>query len=280
MLRLIFLLIFSVASHADTLSITDGLKGEKYPGKFIWTDLVTTDPERAAEFYSALFGWQISAYDEDYQVVRNQGRLIGGMARNQAEGDDVRSRWISFVSSQNFDATHEKLIAAGAEVVLEPTVVRERGELGIYMGPDGGVFGVLDSAEGDPQERGAGLGDWIWIELWSKDPAKSADFYDDLGYSVTRNWASPNDNDRLLVAGEYARGGIVEGHPEQKQSAWLLYVRVAEVEATLARAGELGGQVMVLQGDANSTGNVALVQDPTGGVVAVYQHAEVEEVEE
>jgi len=194
MLRLIALLFFcatvGLSVHADTLSITDGRQGEKYPGKFIWTDLVSSDPQTAADFYGQLFNWQVTPYDEDYLVIRNHGRPIGGVARNQAQGDDVRTQWISYLSTSDIASAHELLMSAGAEAVLEPMTVKERGEFGIYAGPDGGVFGVLDSVDGDPEERGADLGDWIWIELWSKNPRAAADFYDELGFSVARNWAS------------------------------------------------------------------------------------------
>ena len=280
MLRLLFLLLFCVSASADTLSITDGVERERHPGKFIWTDLVSSSPQDAADFYSQLFGWQISPFDDDYLVIRNHGRPIGGIAQNEAEGDDSRTQWISYLSSTDIEKAHELLMSAGAEAILEPMTVKERGEFGIYIGPDGGVFGVLNAQDGDPEERGADLGDWIWIELWSKRPQVAADFYEDLGFSVARNWASDNENDRLLVAGEYARGGIVEGHPEQKNSAWLLYVRVADVEETLERASKLGGEAVVLDGEVNSNGEIALVQDPTGGIVAIYQYPEFEEAAE
>lgn len=279
-LNLFVCLCVCLSVQADTLSITDGRQGEKYPGKFIWTDLVSSDPQAAAAFYAQLFNWQVSSYDEDYLVIRNHGRPIGGVARNVAQGNDARTQWISYLSSSDIAAAHELLMSAGAEAVLEPISVKERGEFGIYVGPDGGVFGVLDSVDGDPEERGADLGDWIWIELWSKRPNVAAEFYQNLGFSLARNWASENENDRLLVAGDYARGGIVEGHPKQKHSAWLLYVRVASVDETLIRASALGGTTLVLDGEVNSHGKIALVQDPTGGFVAVYQYPDVKEAAE
>ncbi|MBO7004622.1 MAG: VOC family protein [Pseudomonadales bacterium] len=280
MLRLLIVTLFCVSANADTLSITDGVERERHPGKFIWTDLVSSNPQDAADFYSQLFGWQINPFDDDYLVIRNHGRPIGGIALNEADGEEVRTQWISYLSSRDIDAAHERLMSAGAEAILDPMTVSGRGKFGIYAGPDGGLFGVLTAQDGDPEERGADLGDWIWIELWSKRPQVAAEFYEGLGFSVARNWASANENDRLLVAGDYARGGIVEGHPEQKHSAWLLYVRVADVDETLARAGRLGGEVVVLDGEVNSNGEIALVQDPTGGIVAIYQYPELGEVVE
>ena len=207
--------------------------------------------------------------------VATTGRLVAGITRNRAEDEDG-SRWISFVSVSDIDETHARLIEEGAISVAGPVSVEGRGDLAIYVAPDGAVFGTLNSEVGDPEEMGADIGDFVWIELWSKEPKVAADFYGRLGYQVEKNWASQNENDLLLIAGDYARGGIVEGHPQQKNSGWLLYVRVDDVASAMAKAEDLGGRAINLQGESNALGNIGLLADPTGGVVAVYQYVEPE----
>lgn len=273
-----FFCVYSAGLSAETLSITDGTTtGIKDPGRFVWTDLVSADPERAAGFYRKLFGWDISQYDENYLVIRHLDRPIGGITRNQDRSDTgVRDRWISYISTTDLDQSHNRLLQSGASTILEPIAVKDRGEFGIYIGPDGAVFGVINSADGDPEERGADIGDWIWIELWSNNPARSAEFYGQLGYEIERNWASSNEEDNLLTAGGFARGGIVEGDPRQKRSAWLLYVRVADVAATVARAVELGGSQVVLDGESHNNGDIALIMDPGGSVIAVFRYVDPE----
>lgn len=267
---LFLMMLISVGLHAETLSITDGQSGDRYPGKFVWTDLVSHDPERAAEFYSRLFGWDIGRYGEQYQVIRNGGRPIAGIVQNQADDSSQGNQWISYVSVGDFDGAHKRLTDAGAEVILAPTVLDSRGQFGVYSAPDGAVFGVLKSADGDPAEQPAEIGDWIWIELWSKNTTGAAAFYAQLGYDVEKNWASANDNDQLLSSGGFVRAGIVEGHPEQKKSAWLLYVRVQDVGEAQRKATALGGKVLDLGGELKKTGDISLIEDPTGGIVAVY----------
>ena len=46
------------ADEMSQVAVTENPSGERYPGKFIWHDLVTTDATSAAKFYEQLFGWQ------------------------------------------------------------------------------------------------------------------------------------------------------------------------------------------------------------------------------
>ena len=51
-------------------------------GSLCWADLSTPDPKRAADFYSALFGWQIMADEKDksgYLHIKNGEHFIGGI---------------------------------------------------------------------------------------------------------------------------------------------------------------------------------------------------------
>jgi hypothetical protein len=267
--------------YAETLSITDQRTELKYPGKFVWTDLLTTDPVKAVDFYKNVFGWQSSRVDKDYLILSNNGRRIAGIARNQAQLSNSESnQWISFISTSDVKESHKQLLKSGAEVVAGPTKVEGRGEIGIYVAPDAAVFGIIDSSSGDPEELGAGINDWIWIELWSTDTRAAADFYEFLGYSVEDNWMSEDEDDLLLADGEIARAGLVKGHESQTRSIWLPYVRVASLEETIALTNKQGGKYHVLEGEAHSTGKIALISDPTGGLVAIFEALEDEGAED
>ena len=64
-----------------------------------------------------------------------------------------------------------------------------------------------------------------------------------------------------------AAGAMQEGqHP-----AWLSYVSVDDIDATATRAGELGATVMMEPFDVMTAGRMALLQDPTGAVFALWQ---------
>jgi len=77
-----------VAAEIAQTPITENPSGNTYPGKFIWHDLITPDPQLAGKFYEQLFGWQID-YQGQYAVVRNDGKLIAGIVKVEpSEGRD------------------------------------------------------------------------------------------------------------------------------------------------------------------------------------------------
>ena len=265
---ILFLLAVCPPLFAQSLAITESSSDHKYPGKFVWADLLTTDVGKAARFYSDVFGWQATYFDEDYLVLSYRDQRLGGIAKNQDEATGS-NQWISFISSTDLEKSHRYLTNAGAEVILEPTFVEGRGEIAIYVAPDSAVFGVIDSASGDPAEVGAEVGQWVWIELWSTDTKIAAKFYADLGYEVVDNWMSDSDQDLLLAVGEIARAGLVQGHESQKKSIWLPYVLVESITDTLLKVKNAGGEFHELEGDGKS--NIVLIADPTGGLLAIYE---------
>ena len=272
---LLALVLLWLPASAETVAITDQHSDQKYPGKFVWTDLLTTDPDKAAGFYEHVFGWKPSRVDEDYLILSNHGRRIAGIARNQAQlASNESNQWISFISTSDVKKSHEHLLKSDAQVVAGPVRVEGRGDIGIYVAPDAAVFGIINSSSGDPEELGADINDWIWIELWSIDTRAAADFYEFLGYSVEDNWMSDDEDDLLLADGEIARAGLVKGHESQTKSIWLPYIRVASLEETIALTNKQGGKYHVLEGEAHNTGKIALVSDPTGGLVAIFEAAE------
>ena len=271
-LLLIVCLLVCSPLYAESFAITDKPSSLKFPGKFVWADLLTTEPGAASDFYESVFGWQAVTIDDDYILLSNNGRRIAGIVRNKFQlEDDESNQWINFISTIDIQKAHTRLIEAGARVAAGPMTVDGRGDIGVYIAPDSAVFGTIDSSSGDPKEEQAGLNDWVWIELWSTDTGAAAEFYRTLGYDVVDNWNSDNKNDLILATGKIARAGLVEGHESQDKSIWLAYILVDSVDRVVASSKEAGGKTHILQGNAVKFGKVALVSDPTGGMVAVYE---------
>jgi predicted enzyme related to lactoylglutathione lyase len=71
-----------------------------------------------------------------------------------------------------------------------------------------------------------------------------------------------------LELGGGVGGGIVECGTER--ALWLPYVAVADVDATTARAQELGASV-VLAPRSGPAGRRSVVTTPTGGEIALWE---------
>ena len=80
------------------------------------------------------------------------------------------------------------MIQAGGRVLAAPRTLPKRGEQAVFADGEGALFGVMKSASGDPPDFMADPGDWIWIQLLSRDAKKAAEFYRTVGgYEVTEN---------------------------------------------------------------------------------------------
>jgi predicted enzyme related to lactoylglutathione lyase len=114
-------------------------------------------------------------------------------------------------------------------------------------------------------------GTFSWTDLATPDLEGAHAFYVDLfgwehedfaiaGGGVYRMY---RENGKDVAAASAAQEGQ---HP-----AWLSYVTVEDVDAAAQRAGELGATVMLEPFDVMDAGRMALLQDPTGAVFAVWQ---------
>ncbi|HET7462219.1 MAG TPA: VOC family protein [Longimicrobium sp.] len=123
-------------------------------------------------------------------------------------------------------------------------------------------------------------GTFCWLDLGAHDPQAARRFYTALfGWEADDNQYGPAEGDvytmyRLDGKDVAASYGM---DPNQKTmgipSAWLCYVAVENADASAARAKELGATLMAEPFDVMEVGRMALVQDPTGALFALWQAA-------
>lgn len=113
-----------------------------------------------------------------------------------------------------------------------------------------------------------------WVELsGTPDVEASEVFYRDLfGWEIPELPTSAEmggyrraKKDGKDVAGVSPR--MEDGQP----TVWATYVSVDDAEATLARIGEAGGEVMFGPQDVMGLGTMAVFSDPTGAVCGIWQ---------
>jgi predicted enzyme related to lactoylglutathione lyase len=163
---------------------------------------------------------------------------------------------------------------AGGRVLAEPKKMPERGEQAVFADPEGAVFGVVRSSSGDPEDFLADPGDWIWIQLLSRDARKAADFYRGIaGYEVAANTANNRVSDFVLSSKGYARATVrtIPGGNEKVRPDWLLFVRVKNLGDSLAQTKKLGGKVLIDPRPELLGGKVAVVADPTGAAIGLLE---------
>jgi predicted enzyme related to lactoylglutathione lyase len=258
--------------------IVDPPTGRHTPGRFVWGDLVTSDVAAAAEFYGKVFGWTFETYggDDDrdtYTLALADGLPIGGMVYDPRalKGKTPSARWIGLISVADVKAAAAAANAGGGTVMSPPVMLGERGETAVLKDPEGVLFGVVHSKNGDPLDYAGDDNEWYWIDLWTADVDKAATFYRAVAGYETRPIADDGPRSGLhLVSGGFARAGIMQKRGKQASSTWLPYLRVTDAAAAVAAARSAGGKVL-LEPLAMNRATVAIIADPTGAPVGIVQ---------
>jgi predicted enzyme related to lactoylglutathione lyase len=244
------------------------------PGTFSWAELATTDPDAAKSFYAALLGWEAQDLplpdDGYYSMQRMQGKDVAAItAQQQAQREaGVPPLWQSYVTVESADEAARRAGELGGTVHAPPFDVMEAGRMAVIQDPQGAFFMVWEPK----QHIGAGLvnapGALCWNELASPDLDASPAFYKGLfGWDLEAFEGGPM---RYLTIknGEANNGGMRETQPEEPPN-WLVYFAVDDVDATMARVGELGGGTVAGPFEM-AMGKIGIVHDPQGAVFALY----------
>ena len=113
------------------------------PGALTLNQLNTSDPERAQEFYAAVFGWRFEAYEGDmpYWGIYNGDRVNGGMMPLPGDAP-APSHWLVYYGSDSVDDDAGRIGELGGQVIVEPMSV-PGGRILVAMDPQGAAFALL-----------------------------------------------------------------------------------------------------------------------------------------
>jgi predicted enzyme related to lactoylglutathione lyase len=147
--------------------------------------------------------------------------------------------------------------------------------LAVFRDAEGAVFGTIHLNAGDPEDYLADVGEWIWIQLLSRDPRKAGDFYAKLAkYELIDNPLNDREDSYLLANNGYARaalGGIADTRTKNQQPTWLPFIRVDNVADSTRKAEQLGGKILVSPREDLLDGHVAVLADPTGAAIGILE---------
>lgn len=121
----------------------------------------------------------------------------------------------------------------------------------------------------------------VWVEFGSDDFARQKQFYTDL-FGWEYEDLGPEKGhyhfvrkDGALIGGAMDVTGMKCPGGELLQPYWDVYLAVDDAEATVAKAVEHGGHI-VLAPQQDSAGTNATILDPTGAVISLWQAGEIE----
>ena len=119
-------------------------------------------------------------------------------------------------------------------------------------------------------------GTFCWVELGTSDAVGAKKFYTELfGWDFTDLPIGPGMVYTMLKQGGKDIGALYELMPDMKAMGipphWLSYVSVTNADEAAAKAKEAGATLMKEPFDVMTVGRMAVVQDPTGAVFALWQ---------
>ncbi|NNE11442.1 MAG: VOC family protein [Ilumatobacter sp.] len=115
-----------------------------------------------------------------------------------------------------------------------------------------------------------------WIDLSTSDPDAARKFYGALfGWEFDVNPTDQGGDYIMARKGEHAAAGMMQQQPEQAAMGippmWNTYVTVDDIEATVGEVEGAGGSVMMPPMQVMEAGHMAVIADPTGAVVCLWQ---------
>lgn len=236
-------------------------------GTFVWHENVTTDPKQAQAFYTQLFGWGIEVFksgDFDYPMISVDGQSHGGFPPVQ---EGTPPHWVGNVAVEDVDATVEKVKGAGGTLIHGPQEIPDVGRFAVFADPQQAVFVAFQSAGEPPQAAGV----FVWDELGTQDVEGSERFYNAVFGWTTTDMGEEYGGYKIFSSGETQVGGVMKMQDSSAPSMWAPYVAVDDADATVARAKELGGSVILEPMDVPNVGRVAYLKDPVGAVFGILK---------
>jgi len=253
-----------------------------------WVDTTQPDPAAAAQFYGALFGWQLENVAPDGEPAYLVAQLNGGdvaAIMPPAEGAPPAATWNTYIWVESADATAEMVRAAGGAVIAEPFDVSDAGRMAVCADPQGAAFCLWQP----DKHRGATVvnepGSLNFNDLNTHDVVGAKAFYGavfgwetiDLG-GGSEMWSLPAYGDFLEQRNPGMRAGMEEMGapagfetvvaslteiPGDQPAHWGVTFAVADADETARRAGELGASIVMEPFDAPWV-RVTVITDPQG----------------
>jgi uncharacterized protein len=118
----------------------------KTHGAFSWSELMTSNPGAAVEFYGKLFGWKVEAMDMPdgkYHVVKAGESSIGGIMAFPQGAPPMPPNWCPYVTVDDVDKTAKDAAALGGKLLSGPMDIPNVGRFAVVQDPQGAVLNII-----------------------------------------------------------------------------------------------------------------------------------------
>jgi predicted enzyme related to lactoylglutathione lyase len=259
-----------------------------------WIDTSQPDPQAAADFYGALFGWELEdVMPPDapvrYFMARIRGKDVAGVGSIPERAPQMAT-WNTYVCVDSADETASKVRDAGGGVMMEPFDVMDAGRMAVLTDPEGAVFFVWEARANKGSQIVNEHGSNNFNNLNTRDLERAKAFYGAVfGWETleldggAQMWTLPGYGDHLEELSPGLRKGMEEmGAPKGFEDVvagineirddqpdtpphWGLTFAVDDADAIAEKASQLGGKVIAPPFDAPWV-RMTVIADPQGAI--------------
>ncbi len=114
-----------------------------------WTELITTDANKARQFYTGLLPWSAESMNMGipYTVFKTGDTNAAGMMERTPQMGNAPPHWLIYIMVDNADNVAAKAKQLGGNVFVPPTDIPEMGRFSVLQDPQGAVFAVFTPAK-------------------------------------------------------------------------------------------------------------------------------------
>jgi predicted enzyme related to lactoylglutathione lyase len=256
-----------------------GIRERYEHGVFNWVDLVTTDPVSAKQFYSMLFDWEFQDLPTPdgtpYSMAFKSGRSVAALFQmpSTMQQLEIPPHWQSYINVQDLDAATQAWEHHGGTIMTPPFEVMEAGRMAVVKDPTDAVVNLWQAKNHIGASVVNEVNTFCWTELQTRDAEKAAQFY-----QAVFDWEI-----EVEEKPPYYVTGKVQGHyncgmfdmdkanlPAHIPSQWSVYFNVADLDASLNLAKELGSTIIV-EPIVIDVGRFATIADPQGAILTLIE---------
>jgi predicted enzyme related to lactoylglutathione lyase len=250
------------------------------PGTFCWVELGTSDQNAAKHFYGSLFGWSFVDYPmgpgDVYTMFKLDDRdaAAGYTLREAERSRGVPPHWMLYIAVEDADKTAARAVELGGKVPSGVFDVYTSGRMAVVIDPTGAPFCLWQPK----QTQGIGVmgedNSYCWADLASADRPAAKKFFEELfGWTILPGKDKDESTYLHISAGGQPFAGILpDSHRNPNLPAhWTPYFKVANADASTAKAQELGATVYGPPTDVGDGLRFAVLADPQGAVFSLFQ---------
>ena len=216
-----------------------------------WVDMGSPDLAKSREFYEALFGWNCPEGPPEaggYSVCDLGGKTVAGLGPQM--NPDAPPAWMTYVNVDSADDTVAKVAANGGTVFMPPMDVMDAGRMAIFADPswcrDRPVAAqAAHRVPSWPTSRAPTAG----ASSSRRTSTRRRPSTRPSSVGTPRTQGRPGGRRPTPSGSSMGRsvGGMMLKSPEMPAEMppnWGVYFAVADTDATVAKAQELGGSAV------------------------------------